>query len=74
MAKVIVKFTVGDNDNEAYRRQGTAEVSSMHAYAMTHTWEDQENDDVYNNFCDKVVPNVIDNLPYDWYFIDSPKP
>ena len=64
-------FTVADNDNEDYKAEGSAEVSELDGMLIQKPWLD--NDKTYNNFCDNIVPNKINNLPYNWYFDKPPR-
>ena len=56
---------IGDNDNPEYKKEIDVEVTGKEAYAITHTWED-DNEKDYDRFCDYIGPKF--NLPYSWYF------
>ena len=66
-------FTVGSNNDESFQRTGIAYVTDDVAKQIMEPYTN-EAEKTYNRFCDYMVPKIINNLPYDWYFITHPKP
>lgn len=55
---------IGDNDNKDYKKEIDINVPGKIAYAIMHTWED-DNEDDYNRLCDRIDYEF--RLPYSWY-------
>lgn len=69
---ITLEFTVGSNRDENFVAEGIVKVPHWQALLICEPY-DEVSEKVYNDFCNSIVPNVIENCPYDWFFIKSPK-